>query len=397
MSLNAHLFARYRRAALVAIPVALVAASSAPAQTPQPSAPVATPDATGSMVRDIRVRGTQRIEPGSVLSYMSIHVGDPYDEKVVDQSLKTLFATGLFADVKINWDGAVLTVNVVENPIINQIVFEGESKVSEKDLTKEVQLKPRTVFTRAKVQADVQRIIELYRRNGKFAATVDPQIIQRPQNRVDLIFSINEGATTGVARINFIGNHIYDDATLRAQIATEESAWLKFLSSNDNYDPDRLTFDREQLRRLYLKNGYADFRVVSAVAELTPDRRDFYITFTVDEGPVYKFGKVVIDSKIKELYPASLRPLVPIVSGRTYNAELIDKSIDALTNAAGTKGFAFAEIHPRIARNRTKHVIDVVFDIDQGPRVYIEKINITGNTRTLDKVIRREFRLVEGD
>src|ERR1051326_5681296 len=253
------------------------------------------------------------------------------------------------------------------------------------------------VFTRAKVQADVQRLIELYRRNGKFAATVDPQIIQRPQNRVDLIYSIMEGPTTGVARISFIGNKVFDDDTLKGQIATEESEWGKFLSTNDNYDPDRLTFDREQLRRFYLKNGYADFRVISAVAELAPDRRDFYITFTVDEGPVYKFGKVVINSKIRELYPASLRPLVPIVSGRTYNAELIDKSIDALTNAAGTKGFAFAEIHPRIARNRTKHVIDVVFDIDQGPRVYIEKINITGNTRTLDKVIRREFRLVEGD
>src|ERR1041385_999494 len=398
MSLNAHLFARYRRAALVAIPVALAAVSSAPAQTPQqPSAPVATPAATGSMVRDIRVRGTQRIEPGSVLSYMSIHVGDPYDEKVVDQSLKTLFATGLFADVKINWDGAVLTVNVVENPIINQIVFEGESKVSEKDLTKEVQLKPRTVFTRAKVQADVERIIELYRRNGKFAATVDPQIIQRPQNRVDLIFSISEGPTTGVARISFIGNKVFDDDTLAGQIATEKTEWWRFLSSNDNYDPDRLTFDREQLRRFYLKTGYADFRVVSAVAELTPDRQSFYITFTVDEGPIYKFGKVVINSKIKELKPELLRPLVPIRTGQMYNAELVDKSIDALTNAAGTKGYAFAQIHPRIARNRATRTIDVIFDIEQGPRVYIEKINITGNTRTLDKVIRREFRLVEGD
>jgi outer membrane protein insertion porin family len=397
MSLNAHLFARYRRAALVAIPVALVAVSSAPAQTPQPSAPVATPAATGSMVRDIRVRGTQRIEPGSVLSYMSIHVGDPYDEKVVDQSLKTLFATGLFADVKINWDGAVLTVNVVENPIINQIVFEGESKVSEKDLTKEVQLKPRTVFTRAKVQADVQRIIELYRRNGKFAATVDPQIIQRPQNRVDLIFSISEGPTTGVARISFIGNKVFDDDTLAGQIATEKTEWWRFLSSNDNYDPDRLTFDREQLRRFYLKNGYADFRVVSAVAELTPDRQSFYITFTVDEGPIYKFGKVVINSKIKELKPELLRPMVPIAEGRIYNAELVDKAIDALTNAAGTKGYAFAEIHPRIARNRENHTIDVIFEVQQGPRVYVEKINITGNNRTLDKVIRREFRLAEGD
>jgi outer membrane protein insertion porin family len=355
------------------------------------------PRAATAIVRDIQVRGTQRIETGTVLSYISIRPGDPYDEQVVDRSLKSLFATGLFADVKINWDGAVLTINVVENPIINRVVFEGESKVSEKDLTKEVQLKPRMVFTRAKVQADVQRVIELYRRNGKFAAAVDPEIIQRPQNRVDLIFSINEGPTTGVARISFIGNKAFDDDTLKGQIATEESEWWKFLSSNDNYDPDRLSFDREQLRRFYLKNGYADFRVVSAVAELTPDRRDFYITFTVDEGPVYKFGKVVIDSKIKELYPASLRPLVPIRTGQMYNAELVDKSIDALTNAAGTKGYAFAEIHPRIARNRATRTIDVIFDIEQGPRVYIEKINITGNTRTLDKVIRREFRLVEGD
>ncbi len=308
-----------------------------------------------------------------------------------------MFATGLFADVKFNWDGSTLTVHVVENPLINQVVFEGNDKVSEKDLTKEVQLKPRTVFTRAKVQADVGRIIELYRRNGKFAATVDPQIIQRPQNRVDLIFSISEGPTTGVARIAFIGNKIFDDSTLKDQIATEESAWYKFLASNDNYDPDRLTFDREQLRRFYLKNGYADFRVVSAVAELAPDRENFYITFTVDEGPLYKFGKVVIQSNIKELQPSTLRSSVPIVDGSTYNAELVDKSIDALTNAAGNKGYAFAEVHPRIKRNRDNHTIDVVFEINQGARVYVEKINITGNTHTLDKVIRREFRLVEGD
>ena len=354
-------------------------------------------NASGPIVRDIRVRGTQRIEPGTVLSYLSIHPGEPYSPQVVDRSLKSLFATGLFADVKINWDGSVLTISVIENPIIIQVIFEGESKVSEKDLTKEVQLKPRMVFTRAKVQSDVERIIELYRRNGKFAATVDPQIIPRPQNRVDLIFSINEGPTTGVARISFIGNKVFDDDTLKGQIATEESEWWRFLSSNDNYDPDRLAFDKEQLRRFYLKNGYADFRVVSAVAELSPDRQSFYITFTVDEGAPYTVGKVVINSKIRELTATSLRPLVPIQVGARYNAELVDKSIDALTNAAGTKGYAFAQVHPRIARNRQNHTIDVIFDIDQGARVYVEKINIIGNSRTLDKVIRREMRLVEGD
>ncbi len=370
--------------------------STGTAPAASPAAPAAALP-SGPTVEQINVRGTQRVEPGTVLSYMSIHAGDVYSAQEVDRSLKTLFATGLFSDVKMNWNGSTLTVNVVENPIINQVVFEGESKVSEKDLTKEVQLKPRMVFTRAKVQADVQRIIELYRRNGKFAATVTPQIIQRPQNRVDLIFSINEGETTEVARINFIGNKAFDDDTLKEQIATEESAWWKFLSTNDNYDPDRLTFDREQLRRFYLKNGYADFRVVSAVAELTPDRSEFYITFTLDEGPKYKFGKVVINSSIKELDPVTLRPLVPIQPGDTYNAELIDKSIDALTNAAGTRGYAFAQIHPRISRNRDARTIDVIFNIDQGPRVYVEKINIVGNQRTLDRVVRREMRLAEGD
>lgn len=403
MSLIAHPFARHRRVALLLAWAALIllpAPGFAQALDPQfsTSKPESSAqEAPAVAIQRIVVRGTQRIEPTTVLSYISVRQGQPYDEQAVDRSLKTLFATGLFADVKFNWDGSTLTVNVVENPIINQVVFEGNDKVSEKDLTKEVQLKPRTVFTRNKVQADLQRIIELYRRNGKFAASVDPQIIQRPQNRVDLIFSIHEGATTGVARINFIGNKVFDDSTLRSQIATEESEWWKLLATNDNYDPDRLTFDREQLRRFYLKRGYADFQVVSAVAELTPDRESFYITFTLDEGHIYHFGKVEIDSSIKELPSDLLRPMVPIDNGETYNAELIDKSIDALTNAAGTKGYAFAQIHPRIRRERDKHEIDVIFKIDQGPRVYVEKINITGNTRTLDKVIRREFRLAEGD
>jgi outer membrane protein insertion porin family len=397
------LFARAARAPIAAATILTLMTSSAPAQSPvppkvgAPTAATAPAAPNARTIQHIQVLGTQRIEPATVLSYITIREGDIYNEQTSDLALKTLYQTGLFADVKIKFDGANLTVSVIENPIINQIEFEGNSKVSQKDLEKEVQLKPRTVFTRSRVQADVQRIIELYRRNGKFAASVDPQIIQRPQNRVDLIFSISEGPTTGVARINFIGNKVFDDSTLKAQVATEESDWYKFLSTNDNYDPDRLTFDREQLRRFYVSHGYADFRVVSAVAELTSDRRQFYITFTLDEGEKYKFGKVEIESGIRELTPATLRPLVKIDTGDDYNADLIQKSIDVLTNAAGTKGYAFAEVHPRIRRDRDARTIDVVLKIDQGPRVYIEKINIVGNTRTLDKVIRREFRLVEGD
>ena len=401
MSLNG-VFARVSRVAWAAMFLAGVQASPAAAQlAADPSTPAAQPSAQAPAptIQRIVVHGTQRIEPATVLSYISLREGDPYTPAASDRALKALFATGLFSDVRLIWNpsSSTLTVNVVESPIINQIDYEGNSKVATKDLEKEVQLKPRMVFNRSKVQGDVQRIIEVYRRNGKFGATVEPQIIQRPQNRVDLIFSIHEGPTTGVARISFIGNKVYDDDTLREQIATEESAWWRFLAANDNYDPDRLTFDREQLRRFYTSHGYADFRVVSAVAELTPSHDNFFITFTVDEGPLYHFGKVEIDSTIKELDPLTLRPLIRIKDGELFDGEQIQKAIDTLTNAAGTRGYAFAEVHPRIKRDRDRRTVDLILKIDQGPRVYVENINITGNNRTLDKVVRREFRLVEGD
>lgn len=370
---------------------AAAAANPAATLAPQAEAP--------RVIQHIVVRGTQRVEPGTVLTYVGVREGDNYTPAEVDQALKSLTATGLFSDVKTNFESetGTLTIRVTENPIVNQVVFEGNSKVSDKDLTKEVQIKPRAVFTRAKVQADVQRIIELYRRNGKFAARVDPQIIQRPQNRVDLIFSITDGPTTGVSRINFTGNKVFDSDTLAGQIATEESRWWKFFATNDNYDPDRLQFDQESLRRYYVNRGYADFKVVSAVAQLTPNRESFYLNFTVSEGVRYRFGQITVDSKIKELPGSRLRPLIDADSGDIYSQEAVQKAIDALTNAAGTQGYAFAEVHPRIKRNEKARTIDLGFEIAQGPRVYIEKINIAGNSRTLDKVIRRQFRLQEGD
>jgi len=364
-----------------------------------PAAQVAPAAEAPRIIQHMVVRGTQRVEPGTVLTYIGVREGDAYTPAEVDTALKALTATGLFSDVKTSFDDptCTLTTPATENPIVNQVVFEGNSKVSDKDLTKEVQIKPRAVFTRAKIQADVQRIIELYRRNGKFAAKVEPQIIQRPQNRVDLIFSITDGPTTGVSKINFIGNKVFDGETLKGQIATEESRWWKFLASNDNYDPDRLQFDRESLRRYYINRGYADFKVLSAVASLTPDRSSFYLNFTVEEGVRYRFGSINIDSKIRELPAAQLRPLVDAKAGDIYSQEDVQKAIDALTNAAGTKGYAFAEVHPRLKRNPKTRTIDMGFEIVQGPRVYIEKINISGNTRTLDRIIRRQFRLQEGD
>jgi outer membrane protein insertion porin family len=417
MTLNGHPFARRGRSIAwvlmatcsPAILAPQAARAQAAAQNPLPpgpemtldqAAPVVTPMPAPQgqgQVQRIVVLGTQRIEPDSVISYMLLRAGQAYDPAVADRSLKVLFDTGLFSDVRMDFDGMVLTVRVVENPILNQVVYEGNSNTSDADLNKEVQVRPRMVFTRARVQADVQRIIELYRRAGRFAATVEPKIIQRPQNRVDLVFEINEGPTTGVAAINFIGNRVFPDNDLREQIATTTSAWWKFLSTNDNYDPDRLTFDREQLRRFYLARGYADFRVVSAIAELAPDRRNFYVTFTVDEGDLYHFGKIQINSRIRDLNPTDLEPLLLTKEGDVYDAGQVDKSIEALTFAAGTRGFVFIDIRPRVQRNPMTKTVDLFYEIDEAPRVYIERINIVGNTRTRDQVIRREFRLAEGD
>lgn len=352
---------------------------------------------SGGTVRDIRVEGTQRIEPTTVRSYLAIQPGDPFDPDRVDRSLKALFNTGLFADVQLRRDGDVLVVQVSENPIINRIAFEGNRRIDKENLEKEIQLRPRVVYTRTRVQSDVQRIQEIYRRQGRFAATVEPKIIQLDQNRVDLVFEINEGPRTGVRAINFVGNEKFSDGTLRENIQTKETAWWRFLTSDDNYDPDRLNYDRDLLRRFYLKEGYADFRVVSSVAELTPERDAFYITFTIEEGERYKFGKIDISTTLKQLDPATLNDIMTTREGDWYNAQEVENTITKLTNAVGDLQYAFVDIRPRINRNRETHSIDITYEINEGPRVFVDRIDITGNVRTLDKVIRREMLLAEGD
>lgn len=349
------------------------------------------------VVQQIVVQGAQRVEVETVKSYMAIAEGDPYSAERVDRSLKTLFNTGLFADVSIRQEGGALVVRVVENPIINRIAFEGNKRLKDEELSQETQLRPRVVYTRSKVQSDVKRILDLYRRQGRFAATVEPKLIQLEQNRVDLAYEINEGEPTYVKRINFVGNHFYRDSRLREVLSTKEERWYRFLSSDDTYDPDRLTYDRELLRRYYLKHGFADFRVVSGVAELTPDRGGFFITFTVDEGERYKFGSAAIDAHLRDLDSKDLAPLLTSKPGEWYNADQVEDIVQNLTDALGSKGFAFVDVRPQVQRDRDNKTINIVYEINEGPRVYVDRIDITGNVRTLDKVIRREFRLVEGD
>jgi len=348
-------------------------------------------------IRQIRIEGNQRIEDRTVQSYLLVSPGDTFDPSRIDLSLKTLFATGLFADASFEKAGPDLVVRVVENPIINRVLFEGNRALDDDKLREEVQAAPRGIFTAARVQADVQRILELYRQSGRFSATVEPQYKPLDQNRVDLVFVVTEGPVTGVRAINFIGNNEFSDRRLRSEVVTKQSRWWRFFSSNDNYDPGRLEYDRELLRQFYQNRGYYDFRVISAVADLTPDREDFYITYTIEEGEQYTFGDIQVETALDKLSSEGLRRAIAIQDGDLFRGDQIEDTIDTLTYAAGIAGYAFVDINPRLEADPETRKVNVTFAIDEGPRVYIERINIVGNTSTLDRVIRRELRVAEGD
>ncbi len=378
------------------------AKAAPPAQTgaPGPAAPPAAPQATApqtGVVQRIVVQGNVRIEQATILSYLPIQAGDTVGPEQIDIAVKTLFKTDLFADVQIRLVNGDLVVRVAENPIINQVVFEGNNNLKDDKLQDEVQVRPRGIFTKGKVEGDVQRIVELYRRSGRIGVTVTPQIVELPQKRVDLIFEINEGPKSGIRRVSFIGNRQFSDGELKGVIVTKESHLYRFLSTNDNYDPDRLDYDQEQLRKFYRNHGYYDFRVVNTIAELEPDKNGFAVSYTLDEGSKYKFGKIKVETQLKKLNGAVLQQLLPIREGQIYEDKKIEDATDALTFAAGAAGFAFVDVVPHYVPNRQTHTVDLTFSVKEGPRVYVDRIDIVGNNQTLDYVIRRELLVNEGD
>lgn len=348
-------------------------------------------------IGQINVVGNERVEPATIASYLTVKSGDPFAAEQLDASLKNLMATGLFADVSMKAQGTTLIIEVLENPIINRIVFEGNKKLDREDLLEEVRLRPRIVYTRAKVRADVQRMLELYRRKGRFAAVIEPKAIQLEQNRVDLVFEIEEGPKTKVRKINFIGNHAYSDGDLIDEMITKESRWWKIFTSTDTYDPDQLAYDQTQLREYYLNEGYADFRIISAVAELTPNREDFIVTFVVEEGEVYEFGELKVESEIRDIKAELFEYYLLMREGDTYSIEAVEKTRESLMAAAGLLGYAFVDISQDVKRDRENLKQNITFKIHDAPRVYVERVNILGNVRTLDRVVRREFRMLEGD
>lgn len=349
------------------------------------------------VIRTITVAGIQRLEPTTVKTYVKLREGETWTQERADTALKDLYATELFAEASIRNNNGAVVIDVRENPIINRIIVEGNRRVKDDDLQPEIRLAPRQIYSRSKVRADVARITELYKRKGRFAASVEPKLVQLEQNRVDVVFEINEGPKSKVRQINVIGNTVFSDNEVRGELVTKQARFKRFLSSSTTYDPDRFAFDQIQLRQFYLKEGYADFRIISAVAELTPDKRDFILTFVVEEGERYKFGEVKVDSKIRDFNSELLSANLRTREGDFYNAQVVEDSVERLTEGAGLFGYAFAEVNPRFMPDRENKIMNITFDVAETQRVYVERININGNTLTQDKVVRREFRLNEGD
>ncbi len=380
------------------------------AQTAPPAAPAVPPVVPAvpgaptmpeaqRTIRSISVVGNQRLEPDTVRAYAGLRVGQAYTRATLDGALRAISETELFSDFQITDNEGALIVQVTENPVINRVILEGNRRLKEDKIRPEIRLAPRQIYTRSRVRADVARILELYRRQGRFAARVEPQLVRLDQNRVDVVFEITEGARSRVRQINIVGNEAFGDGRLRSEMATRVAGLTTILSSNTTYDPDRLAYDQQKLRQFYLTQGYADFRVVSAVAELTSDRQDFVITYVVEEGERYNFGSVSVESELRDFTPEALQSLLPATmrTNGFYDAKLVEDTVEALSQTAGLLGYAFAQVRPRFVRDRETRRMNIVFQVAESPRVYVERIDINGNTITQDKVVRSEFRLNEGD
>ena len=350
-----------------------------------------------STVSTIEIDGLQRIEESTVRSYLIIEPGEVADPQAINRSIKALYSTGFFSDIAVKQSADTLKITVKENPIINEIAFEGNDKIEDQALRAEIRLRPRSVYTRSKIKSDVDRLLQLYRRSGRFAVVIDPKVILLDQNRLNVVFEIDEGPNSHIRAVNFIGNKHYSDSALRDVILTKEWRWYRFLTSTDTYDEDRIAFDQELLRRFYLEQGYAEFKVESAISELTPDRENFFVTFTLFEGERYKFGQISFDNQLKDLDIDTLKSITGDQEGEWYDADWVDRATLKMTERAADLQYGFVEIQPKLELDRENKEVDLTYVINESPRIFVERIDISGNIRTLDKVIRREMLLVEGD
>ncbi len=353
--------------------------------------------AEAAVVSRIEVRGNTRVDAQSIRDNIDIRPGKAFTSADIDAAVKRLFAMGLFSDVRINQSGSTLVVNVSERSVVNNVLFGGNKKIKDPDLTRAVQLKPRSPYDAATMEADVEAIKGAYAHIGRSDATVNARTVDLGQGRVNVVYEINEGSRTKIANVDFVGNQAFGSRRLRDVISTKRSNPLSWLTRNDVYDEGRLQADEETLRRFYYNRGYADFRVISSNAVLDPSTNEYTITITVDEGQRYTFGNVSVESNVDGVDGQAPDHLVKTRSGKPYSAKEIEDSVLAVTENVAGSGYAFAKVEPRGDRDFENHTISVVYSVDEGPRAYIQRIEIRGNDKTRDFVIRREFDMNEGD
>ncbi len=353
--------------------------------------------ASEATINSIKIDGTQRIDTETVIAYSNISVGDNYTEQLGNEVLKSLFETNLFSNIQISFSDNTLLIEIKENPTVNLVKFTGNSKIKDEDLIIEVNLRERSVYSRSKVKKDIERMLTLYQRSGRLSTEINPKLEMLDNNRVNLTYEITESDIAKVSKIIILGNEVFSSSKIKSLMKTKEKTFLRFLSSSDSYDPDKLEYDKQLITQFYNNNGYPNFKFTSSIAQLKSNTNNFEIILNVNEGSKYNFGNIVIESLLKKLNVEALENILPVKEGNLFNRSLIRKSIDELKELAQLEGYTFIDISTEYKENEELNTINVKLAINEGPRVYVNKINISGNTRTVDKVIRREINLAEGD
>ncbi|MBL9061487.1 outer membrane protein assembly factor BamA [Tabrizicola sp.] len=362
------------------------------------SAPFLTPAYAQSFsFSNVEIQGNDRVDAATILNYAGISRGQEVSAAQLNDAYQRILNSNLFETVELVPQGSTLVIKVVEYPIVNVISIEGNKRLKDEKLSALIKSQPRRIYSPSMAEADAAAIAEAYRTAGRLAASVTPKIIRRSGNRVDLVFEISEGKVVENERISFVGNKAFTDRRLRQVLETKQAGLLRNLIQRDTYVAERLELDKKVLTDFYLSRGFIDFQVLDASAELSRERDATFVTFTVREGLSYNIGKVTTVSEVEGLDAAEFEGVQKIRAGQTYSPLLIDNNVTRMETLALKKGLNFIRVEPRITRNARGQVVDVEFAIVRGERIFVERIDIEGNTTTLDQVIRRQFRTVEGD
>ncbi len=350
-----------------------------------------------NIIADIKIEGSQRIDNETILSYAGVDKSDIYSQEIGNDILKNLFETNLFSNIEIEFNEGILLISIKENPTINLVKFSGNSKINDEDLLIEISLKERSVYSRTKVKSDIERMLALYQRGGRLSTVINPKVEILENNRVNLTYVINESEVSRVSKIVIIGNESFSSSKIKSVMKTKEKTFLRILSSSDKYDPDKIEYDKQLISQFYNNNGYPNFNFKSTIAQLSPNNNNFEIIFYVDEGKKFQFGDINVISELKKLNTDPIAKNLPIKKSEIFNRSLINKSIKDIREIAEINGYSFIEIIPKFKENIDEQTVDVEISINEGPRVYVDNIEVIGNVRTVDKVVRREIQLSEGD